>query len=188
MGVDNNTPEFLAKFMYGRVPAFESADGSFTLSEGQAIARYVADIGPMASQLLGADPNTRAKIEEWACFAEQEITANVSPPLLMIIHNLTPYNQGLYDMSAAKCERALTKVERALEGGKRKFLVGDQLTLADLSVFSALYLATEYWADEEMLKSAPSIEGYMRGLLAEVPELRKNFQALTFCKKRVTKE
>lgn len=186
-GVDNHSPEYLAKFLYGKVPTFESADGSFTLTEGQAIARYIAESGPMASQLLGADPQTRAKIEEWACFSEQELAANVSPPLLMIIYNLMPYHQGTYDMAGVKFERALKKVEMALEGGK-KFIVGDQLTLADLQVFSILYLATKYWADEEMMKSAPSVEGYMRGLLAEVPELRENFRELTFCKKRITKE
>ena len=35
----NKTPEFLAKFASGKVPAFESKDG-FTLFEGTAIARY----------------------------------------------------------------------------------------------------------------------------------------------------
>jgi len=37
--VDNRTPEFLAKFPLGKIPAFESADG-FNLTEGIAIARY----------------------------------------------------------------------------------------------------------------------------------------------------
>src|SRR5258706_6630980 len=35
----NKTPEFLAKFASGKVPAFEANDG-FTLFEGTAIARY----------------------------------------------------------------------------------------------------------------------------------------------------
>ena len=35
----NRTPEFVAKFASGKVPAFESKDG-FTLFEGSAIARY----------------------------------------------------------------------------------------------------------------------------------------------------
>lgn len=40
MGETNKTPEFLAKFPLGRVPAFESTDGSFTLYESNAIAYY----------------------------------------------------------------------------------------------------------------------------------------------------
>jgi elongation factor 1-gamma len=39
MGVTNKSPEFLAKFPFGKIPAFESADG-FRLFEGDAIARY----------------------------------------------------------------------------------------------------------------------------------------------------
>ena len=35
----NKTPEFVAKFASGKVPAFEGKDG-FTLFEGTAIARY----------------------------------------------------------------------------------------------------------------------------------------------------
>ncbi|KAI6167683.1 hypothetical protein EDD17DRAFT_1534045 [Pisolithus thermaeus] len=36
---DDEMPEFLAKFPYGRIPAFEGAEG-FNLTEGAAIARY----------------------------------------------------------------------------------------------------------------------------------------------------
>ena len=39
MGVDNKTPEFLAKFPLGKVPVFESGDG-FCLNESNAIAFY----------------------------------------------------------------------------------------------------------------------------------------------------
>lgn len=35
----NRTPEFIAKFASGKVPAFEDKDG-FCLFEGNAIARY----------------------------------------------------------------------------------------------------------------------------------------------------
>ncbi len=40
MGKGNKTPEYLAKFPLGKVPAFESADGSVTLWESRAIAGY----------------------------------------------------------------------------------------------------------------------------------------------------
>lgn len=41
----NKTPEFLAKFPHGKVPAFEGKDG-FTLVEGVAIARYRESLSP----------------------------------------------------------------------------------------------------------------------------------------------
>ena len=38
-GESNKSPEYLAKFPHGKIPAFEGSDG-FTLFETQAIARY----------------------------------------------------------------------------------------------------------------------------------------------------
>ncbi|KAK4226280.1 glutathione S-transferase [Podospora fimiseda] len=182
MGVDNKSPSFLSKFPYGKVPAFESADGTFTLTEGQAIARYVADSGPKSAQLLGADPQTRAKIEEWACFADQEFAANMIPALLMTIANIIPFDAARYAQSTAGTERALKRIDEAVKG--KKFVVGDELTFADVMLLGPLQLATKFLVDEEMRKSAPNVEGYLRGLL-EIPELKAQFGDLVLCEKRV---
>lgn len=183
MGVTNKTPEFLAKFPLGKVPAFESADGSFHLTEGQAIARYVADSGPKAAQLLGADPQTRALIDQWACFAEQEFGTHLLPPMLMALFKAIPFDEARYDQCAANFERALKRLDVALQGGK-KFLVGDQLTFADVMVLGPLSLATKVLVDAEMRKAAPNVEGYLRGLL-EIPELKKAFGELVLIETRV---
>lgn len=183
----NKTPEFLAKFPLGKVPAFESGDGQFFLTEGQAIARYVAESGPKAGQLVGeaGDARTRALIEQWSCFAEQELAANVIPPLLMVVLNMTPYNEASYTQHVANFERALKRVDAALQGG-RKFLVGDQLTLADVMILGPLFLAAKFIMDADMRKEAPNVEGYIRGLL-EVPEIKNAFGELELCEKRVKK-
>ncbi|KAL2262987.1 hypothetical protein VTK26DRAFT_8716 [Humicola hyalothermophila] len=186
IGVTNKSPEFLAKFPYGKVPAFESGDGKLFLTEGQAIARYIAESGPKASQLIGADPQTRALVEMWACFAEQEVGPNVVYPALMTVANLIPYDEAKYQEYVGKFERALQRIEVALQGGK-KFLVGDQLTLADVMVLGPLFMSSKFLFDAEMKKLAPSVEGYLRGLL-EVPELKKAFGELGVCEKRVKKE
>jgi len=61
-GETNKTPEYLAKFPLGKIPTFEGSDG-FNLSEGNAIAYYLADIAPAAvrDQLIGSTPHQRAK-------------------------------------------------------------------------------------------------------------------------------
>jgi elongation factor 1-gamma len=181
--VTNITPVFLAKFPLGKVPAFESGDGKFFLTEAQAIARYVAESGPMADQLLGADARTRALIEQWSCFSDQELAANIVPPLLMTVWKLYPFDEAAYAKHAVNFERAINRVEAALQGG-RKFLVGEQLTLADIMVFGPLHLAGKFFMDAEMRKGAPSVEGYLKGLM-EVPELKKAFGELELCEKRV---
>jgi elongation factor 1-gamma len=50
MRVTNKSPEFLAKFPLGKIPAFEGADG-FKLYEGDAIANYGESSKPRNSIL-----------------------------------------------------------------------------------------------------------------------------------------
>ncbi|KAL2147976.1 hypothetical protein VTI28DRAFT_32 [Corynascus sepedonium] len=186
MGVTNKTPEFLAKFPMGKVPAFESGDGSFCLTEGQAIARYVADSGPKADQLLGADPKTRALIEMWSCFAEQELSANLIPPLLMVLAKMIPYDEARYNQHVSAVERALKRIEHELKDG-RKFLVGGQLTLADIMIASTLQLATRFVADKDMRKEVPAVETYLKEIM-EIPELKQAFGDLQLCETRTKAE
>lgn len=171
MGQTNKTPEFLAKFPLGKVPAFEGSDG-FTLAEGSAIAAYIAGSGPKAEQLLGADLKTKAKISEWTLFTDGELVAHFTPPLIMM-YKILPFDETRYNSSAAYFERALQKVEAAVKGGK-KFLVGDQLTLADLMVAGALFFASGFLLDAEMRKTAPATIEYLKGIAA-VPEFAKAF-------------
>ncbi|KAK4101233.1 glutathione S-transferase [Parathielavia hyrcaniae] len=189
VGVTNRTPEFLAKFPLGKVPAFESGDGTLHLTEGQAIARYVAESGPRAAQLLGdpEDTTTRALVEQWACFATQELEANLTPSLLMCMYKLVPYDETRYAHHVAAYERALGALEAAVSGPggekKKKFLVGERLTLADVMVAGVLQLATRVLVDAEMRKVLPGVEAYLKGIM-ELPEMRVAFPPLELCEVR----
>lgn len=180
MGVTNKTPEFLAKFPLGKVPAFEAADG-FCLTEGAAISTYIAGSGPKAAQLLGADLKTKALIAEWAFFTETEIVAHATPALVAM-YKLIPYNADQQAVSAERFERALGKIEAAVKGGK-KHLVGDELTLADLMVVSALYMAAGPIFDAEMRAKVPATVEYVKGI-SLVPEVAKVFGEFKPCETR----
>ncbi|KAG6362235.1 hypothetical protein INS49_010465 [Diaporthe citri] len=180
-GQANKTPEFLAKFPLGKVPAFEGADG-FTLSEGAAIATYLAGSGPRAEQLLGSDVKTKAKIAEWTLYTDSELVNNATPPLIMMLKFL-PFDETRYNFSAAAFERALQKVEAAVKGGK-KYLVGEQLTLADLMVAAALFFASGFLLDAEMRKTAPATIEYLKGIAATA-EFAKVFGEYKPCENRV---
>ncbi|KAK4034678.1 glutathione S-transferase [Parachaetomium inaequale] len=186
-GVTNQSPEYLAKFPLGKIPGFESGDGSFHLAEGQAIARYVAESGPKADQLLGAagDAKTRALIDMWSCFAEQELAANLTPPGLMSV-KILPYDEARYNMHIAAFERALGRVEAELKDG-RKFLVGGQLTLADIMIVGVLQASTKYIMDKEMRKQVPGVEAYLKNIM-EVPEMKEAFGSLELIEARAKLE
>jgi elongation factor 1-gamma len=181
--VSNRTPEFLAKFPLGKVPAFESGDGTFCLTESQAIARYVAESGPKAGQLLGEDIKTRALIEQWSCYAEQELASNLTPALLMCLLKYMPYDEAKYEQSATAFERAAQRVEAELKSGK-KFLVGEQLTLADIMIVGVLQFAGKFLMDGEMRKGLPNAEAYVKRVM-EVPEMKGPFGALELCETRL---
>lgn len=183
MGVDSTKPEFLAKFPLGKVPAFEGADG-FTLTEGAAISAYLAASGPRAAQLLGANdaPQTRAKIAEWTLFAETELVSNMTPALLMLF-KYKPYEAGVYDFHAAQFERMLARVEKALAGGQQ-FLVGQELTLADLEVASVLHASSAFLLDVEMASKVPATMEFVKRIMA-VPEVAKYFGEFKPVEKRI---
>lgn len=180
MGVTNKSPEFLAKFPLGKVPAFEGADG-FCLTEGAAISTYIAGSGPKAPQLLGTDLKTKALIAEWTLFTETEIVANATPALIAMF-GLIPYDEASQGVSAERFERALGKVEATVKSGK-KYLVGEELTLADLMVVSALYMAGGPIFDAEMRAKVPATIEYVKGI-SSIPEFAKFFGEFKPCEKR----
>lgn len=182
MGVTNKTPEFLAKFPLGKVPAFEGADG-FVLAEGAAISTYIAGSGPKAAQLLGSDLQTKARIAEWTIFTETELVAHASPAMYAAM-KFIPYDAAQQTAAADRFERALGKIEATVKGGK-KFLIGEALTLADLMVVSALYSAVSFLFDAEMGAKLPATVEYVKGIAATA-EVAKVFGEWKLGEKRVS--
>ncbi|KAJ2530843.1 hypothetical protein EV175_007270, partial [Coemansia sp. RSA 1933] len=76
MGVDNKTPEYLAKFPCGKVPTYDGADG-FTLTDSSTIAYYVASKAGGDSPLLGKTAEETAEILQYILFAEADFTPAV---------------------------------------------------------------------------------------------------------------
>ncbi|KAI1470929.1 glutathione S-transferase [Daldinia caldariorum] len=167
--VDNQTPEFLAKFPLGKVPALECADG-FCIAESAAICYHLARSGPKKDQLLGADTKTQSLIDQWAFFAETELVANILPPAAMVYYKIIPVDSTRYEQSAASAERALKRVEVALKDGQ-KFLVGDNVTLADILVGGGVFFAANFLLDAEMRKELPNVVAWAQRLAA-LPEFK----------------
>ncbi|KAH7026615.1 glutathione S-transferase [Microdochium trichocladiopsis] len=180
----NTTPEFLAKFPLGKVPAFEGADG-FCLSEGAAIAQYVAASGPKAAQLLGtADVKTQALIAQWVAFADAELTNNALGAAMMTLYKFRPFDQAAYDTSANGMLRALKRLEVAL-GGSQQYLVGSTVTLADIMVFGPLAFASKFLIDDAMRDEVPTVAKYLDALAA-LPEFAKVCGTLEKVQTRIT--
>lgn len=107
------------------------------------------------------------------------------PILGMLVLKVTPWNPHRYGWCVGYLEKALGRLETAVKG--RMFLVGEEITLADVMVGGALLRAGNFLMDREMLKGAPSVEGYLRGLM-DIPEIGEAFGKLVLCEERVKYE
>lgn len=137
---DLKKPEFLALNLTGRVPVL--TDGDLTLTESRAIIHYLASQKPEA-QLLGNDAKERASVLRWEFFD----ACHFAPHLGTIaFEKLVKGMMGLGEPSPAAVTNALASWEpnaKALDAQLkgRDWLVGTDVTLADLSIAASLMYA-----------------------------------------------
>jgi glutathione S-transferase len=133
----NRAPGFLAKNPLGRVPVLELDDGR-TLSESDAIIEYLEELHP-EPPLLGLDAWQRARTRE----AERVIELGMLVPLYTIFkHTHESYAGRIAQAPAvAESQRAAFYEHAAIVDGwlaQRRFVAGDELTLADLTLLLAV--------------------------------------------------
>jgi glutathione S-transferase len=149
-------PEFRKLNPAAKLPVL--VDGDFVLTESAAIVLYLAE---KYRKFLPAEPQGRAEVNRWLLFTVTEL----EQPLWRIAknRNLYPEAQRLAaDIPLASQDfRAMADVaEKHMQG--RKFVVGDEATVAD---FVLAY--TLDWANEvQLLDRCPQLLAYMERMYA----------------------
>jgi len=115
---DHLKPEYLAINPMGKLPAI--VDGEFKLWESGAILLYLAD---KYDQMGGGDRQKQAEIIQWVLFAN----ATLGPGLF------------LEDRRQKEMPRLLQPLNQIFHG--TSFLIGSELTVADVAVGYYLYMA-----------------------------------------------
>lgn len=182
MGKTNRTPEFLAKFPFGKVPAFEGADGT-KLFESDAITQYVAESGPAAGQLMGTTPAQRAAIRQWISFADGEIMGPVIQ-LVMWRIKLREYDEKTEATGLQRLERSLDLLEAHLNG-LTWFATDDKPSLADITVASSLCWGFAMIIDADMRKKYPNIVAWYERTV-DTDGVKQAFGEKKFIEKRQT--
>ncbi len=146
----NKTPEYLKVNPMGNVPTIQ--DGGLTLFESLAINLYLAK---KAASLYPATLEDEARTWQWTLFAATELDR----PILDWARNtlmLPPEKRDATVASEALGALAsrFATMEQALAG--RKYLLGDQFTIADLNVASVMYRMI--WGD---LGRTPAVKGWL---------------------------
>ncbi len=139
---EHKTPSFLAINPNGALPAL--VDGDFVLTESRAIMQYLAAQKP-ESGLLPTDERSRADVTRWQFWD----SSHWAPALGAIAFERVI--KGFMNLGApdtAKVEENLKSFQRwgavlngRLEG--KQFVVGNALTIADLTLASSLMYAKQ---------------------------------------------
>jgi glutathione S-transferase len=141
MAGEAKRPEFLALNPNGRVPVL--VDGDFVLWESTAIMQYLASLSP--SPLFPEDARARADIARWQCWDlahwEPSCATMIFENMLKPLVGAGAPNEAALETAAANFHRDAKVLEARL--GAQDWLVGDGLTLADLSVGAALRYAVQ---------------------------------------------
>ena len=129
------TTEFLKLNNAGQVPTVEFDDGR-TLAESNAIIKYLA----RGSDLIPGDAFAAAKMDEWL-FWEQY---SHEPYIAVCRFQMVYLGKASSDLDPDKVKRgyaALARMEHQLAA--TRFLVGDTVSLADVSLLAYTRLAHE---------------------------------------------
>merc|ERR1711973_43794 len=144
-GESNKTPEFTKKFPLGKVPAFEGSDGTL-LTESNAIAYYVAN-----DELRGgSDAAARSQVVQWMCWADNEVLP-ASCTWVFPCMGIMQYNKQNTERAKEDVKSAMNALNSHLL--TKTFLVGERVSLADISVCCTMLSLYKYVLDPAFRKS-----------------------------------
>jgi len=159
---DTHTAEFLQKNPNGKIPLLELDDGR-CLSESNAILNYLAQ----GSVLASTDGFNQSKILQWQFFEQYS-----HEPYIAVARFIAKYlglpddKKDEFKSKQAGGHKALGIMEAQLS--KSNYLVGNALTIADISLYGYTHVAHEggfdlahYPAIQKWIKRIQSHEQYL---------------------------
>jgi elongation factor 1-gamma len=178
---DNATPEFLAKAPLGKVPVLETKEGC--IFESNAIARYVARMR-RDTEIYGATFFESAQIDSWIDFCAHELELPATMWFYPVFGYM-PFNAA----ATAKAKEDLNKALATLDAHllHRTYLVGDTMTLADITVASALIYPMKMLLDAGARKPFNNVTRWFT-LCVNQPAFAAVVGEVTLCKKTMKAE
>lgn len=153
---DTQSEEFLAMNPAGQIPLLVLGDGR-TLAESNAIIRYLAD----GSDLVPTDPFDYAKMLQWQFWEQYR-----HEPAIAVARFICNYAQKARTNELAalmlRGEAALQVMDTHLS--ERDWFVGQQCSLADVSLYAYTHVASEGGFD---LSLYPSVQRWLTRFAAQ---------------------
>lgn len=152
------TSEFKTINPNAKIPALVLDDGR-CLSESNAILNYLAE----ATRLLPSDSFDSAKVLQWQFFEQYS-----HEPFIAVARYINKYlglpedRKADYEAKQEGGHKALQVMEQQLS--QTPYLVGEQFTIADISLYGYTHVAHEGGFD---LSSYPAIQAWLQRIEAE---------------------
>ena len=155
---ETRTPDFLMKNPNGRIPLLELEDGTY-LSESNAILFHLSRGTPYWPD----DPLAQARIMQWMFFEQYN-----HEPTIAVARFWLHY----FEMTDERCARLAEKQEAGRNVLKlmdeylsaRSFLVGEEYSIADISLYAYTHVAGEGGFD---LGDNPAVEAWLERVAAQ---------------------
>lgn len=153
-----DTPEFLAMNPHGRVPVIR--DGDTVVWESHAILRYLA-ARHSAGRFWSDDPAIRARVDGWMDWSQTALQPDFLSGVFWGFFRTPEHQRDWPAIRAAlrRCEQHFAKLERLL--ADRPFLLGETLSLADITAGTSLY---RYFELEIARPALPAVERWYQRL------------------------
>ncbi|WP_375777087.1 glutathione S-transferase family protein [Bradyrhizobium sp. ma5] len=158
-----DAPAFLAMNPHGRVPVVQ--DDGTTIWESHAILRYLA-ARHGNGRFWSDDPVIRARVDGWMDWSQTALQPDFLGGVFWGFFR-TPEHQRdrpAIHKAIARCEQHFAKLEQLLEA--RPFLLGETLSLADITTGTSLY---RYFGLEIARPPLPAVERWYQRLQQRPP-------------------
>ncbi|XP_042891480.1 elongation factor 1-gamma-like [Penaeus japonicus] len=172
-GETNKSDAFLKKFPLGKVPAFESTDGK-CIFESNAIAWAVAN-----EQLRGKTPMDQAQVVSWMNFADNEILP-ASCTWVFPCLGIMQFNKGNTERAKEDIKKALASLNSHLLS--RTFLVGERISLADITVCCTLLHLYQYVLEPAFRKPYQNVNRWFTTVVNQ-PQVKTVIGEFKLCEK-----
>lgn len=170
-GNEHKSAEFLKINPNGKIPAM--VDGDLVLFESMAINFYIAEA--YKKELLGSTAAEKGLVHQWSFWASSELQG---PMIEVFIQKVfvpeDKRDNNVIETNMKKLPDLFNVLDKSLEG--KKYLVGDQFTLADLNTASIASIAMPLGLDMSPYKNIMSWLGAMsdRPAFQKYMDLRKS--------------
>ncbi|KAL4700892.1 hypothetical protein H8959_014896, partial [Pygathrix nigripes] len=161
-GQTNCTPEFLRKFPASKVPG----EDGFCVFESNAIAYYVSN-----EELRGSTPEAAAEVVQWC----PQPVPGYSPPWASVHHN-----KQATENAKEEVRRILGLLDAHLK--TRTFLVGERVTLADITVVCTLLCLYKQVLEPSFRQAFPNTNRWFLTCINQ-PQFRAVLREVKLCEK-----